>query len=120
MKTNLSTAGRLTFAGALVATLCLGLASSADARPDYLKAFKAKYPDLATMQGANCTICHPGKEKKVRNDYGKAVGGALGAAKVKDVEKINAALDAAAAKPSAVEGKTFGDLIKDGKLPNAK
>ena len=42
---------------------------------------------------------------------------ALGAKKVKDKEKVKAALKAIADKPSQVEGKTFGELIAEGKLP---
>jgi hypothetical protein len=36
---------------------------------------------------------------------------------VRDEEKIRAAIKQIESKPSDVEGKTFGDLIHDGKLP---
>ena len=96
----------------------LAITADAQARPDYLnKGFTPTYPALkAEIETAKCGICH-GSDKKVRNDYGKAVGEALGEKMVKDEEKIKAALKKAEAGKSSTEGKTFGDLIKDGKLP---
>ena len=96
----------------------LAITAEAQARPDYLnKGFTPAYPALkAEIETAKCGICH-GSDKKVRNDYGKAFGAALGEPKVTDVEKIKAALKKAEAEKSSTEGKTFGDLIKDGKLP---
>ncbi|HEY5313427.1 MAG TPA: hypothetical protein VIK18_12950 [Pirellulales bacterium] len=120
MKTNLSMAGFLTLAGAVAVAVCLGFGSSADARPNYNKAFQAKFPDLEAAKMAKCGVCHEGKDKKVRNDFGKAFGKDLDGKKVMDADKINAALDKVATEPSAIDGKTYGDLIKDGKLPNTK
>ncbi|HWC90281.1 MAG TPA: hypothetical protein VG433_11510 [Pirellulales bacterium] len=120
MKTNLTMAGFLTLAGAVAVAVCLGFGSSADARPNYNKAFQAKYADLAAAKEAKCGVCHQGMDKKVRNDYGKAFGKDLDGKKVMDAGKIDAALDKVATEPSAIDGKTFGDLIKDGKLPNTK
>ena len=96
----------------------LAITADAQARPDYLsKGFTPTYPALkAEIETAKCGVCH-GSDKKVRNDYGKAVGAALGEPKVTDVEKIKAALKKAEGEKSSTEGKTFGDLIKDGKLP---
>lgn len=90
----------------------------AQARPEYLnKGFTPAYPALkAEIETAKCLVCH-GSEKKVRNDYGMAVGKALGEKMVKDEEKIKAALKKAEGEKSSTEGKTFGDLIKSGKLP---
>lgn len=103
--------------GVALAAANFGLAPSADARPNYNKEFWDMYPTLKDFkEGTSCGACH-GKEKKVRNDYGKAVGGALGEAKVMDAEKIKAALKKAEGEKSGTDGKTFGDLIKDGKLP---
>jgi hypothetical protein len=120
MKTNLSMAGFLTLAGAVAVALCLGLGSAADARPNYNKIFQEKYPDLEAAKMAKCGVCHQGMDKKVRNGFGKAFGKDLGEKKVMDAEKIKAALDKVESEPSAIEGKTFGDLIKDGKLPDSK
>ncbi len=92
--------------------------ATAYARPNYNKEFWAKYDkEIGSLKQTGCKACH-GEDKKVRNDYGKAVGKALGGPKITDVDKIKAAFDEAAKEKSATEGKTFGDLIKDGKLPN--
>lgn len=101
--------------GAAVAIASASFAPTAEARPNYNKEFWAYYPKLTAPEN-KCDACH-GSEKKVRNDYGKAMGEALGEAKVTDVEKIKAAFKTAEEKKSSVEGKTFGDLIKEGKLP---
>lgn len=97
---------------------------AAEARPQYVKEFILKYPDLRPeiLKVKNCGVCHGGKngaDKKVRNDYGESLMGLLGDINVKDADAIKTALDKAAAHKSAVEGKTFGDLIKEGKLPAA-
>ncbi len=102
--------------GVALAAANVCLAPTADARPNYNKEFWDAYPSLKAHAETKCGACH-GTDKKVRNDYGKAVGEALGGAKVTDAEKIKAAFKAAEDKASATEGKTFGDLIKDGKLP---
>lgn len=93
----------------------------AEARPDYNKQFWEIYKkELGTQADAvKCNACHFGQEKKNRNDYGKAMGAALGdgAKNVKDADKIKEAIEKAAKEKSSTDGKTFGDLIKDGKLP---
>ena len=48
-------------------------------------------PTTCTRQ-AIAPVCHSGKDKKTRNDYGKAVEDALGAKNVKDEKAIEAAL----------------------------
>lgn len=103
--------------GVALAAANVYLAPTANARPNYNKEFWATYPALEKAHAdTKCDVCH-GKEKKVRNDYGKAFGEALGGEKEKDVEKIKAAIKTAETKASSVEGKTFGDLIKEDKLP---
>ena len=101
----------------VAASACL--APTADARPQYNKEFWAEYTSMKALAETKCDVCHKKDDKKVRNDYGKAVGEALGNPKKAetDVEKVKAALKTAEGKKSATEGKTFGDLIKDGKLP---
>jgi hypothetical protein len=97
-------------AGALVLNFWLG---SADARPGYLKAFTDSYPNVTGAATAKCNVCHVnGQEKKVRNDYGKAVGGALGMPNVKDEAVVKAAL-----KKAEEGNKEFGEKLKAGKLP---
>jgi hypothetical protein len=80
---------------------------------------------------AKCGICHTGpegKNKKVRNTYGKAITKlipdptdkeAVDALK-KDPVKIKELLEKAAKEHSDANdpnSQTFGDLIKEGKLP---
>lgn len=95
-------------------------ADTAQARMQYCKAFIAKYDTVKEAKATKCAICHPGKSKKERNDYGQALAKSLAAKNEKDKVKIEAALKKTEAEKSATEGKTFGDLIKDGKLPGAK
>lgn len=84
---------------------------TADARPNYMKAFNETYPKVDTST-AKCNACHAGTDKKMRNDYGKAVGMALGGPKVTDAEKVKAAL-----KKVEEEHKEFAEKLKAGKLP---
>lgn len=112
-----------TIMGLLVAMTVVMHSETAQARPNYKKALTTAYPDNATVKKIGCMNCHPKKESgkganaKKRNPFGVAVGKALGAKKVKDKEKIAEALTKAAAEKSAVEGKTFGELIADGLAP---
>ncbi len=109
---------------ALIGLAVLGLMNvateTAHARPQYNKAFLAKYPALAdAAKQVKCNVCHEGKSKKMRNIYGKALQKHI-AKNEKDAKKIEEALAATEKEPSAVKGKTFGDLIKEGKLPASK
>jgi mono/diheme cytochrome c family protein len=113
----------LTGAGALAVLVALS-SGHANARPKYAGAFIEKYPNVTVEKTAKCAVCHgkdaEGKEdKKIRNEYGKAVGAALGAKNVKDAAEITAGLEKAEAA-SAGDGKTFGDYLKEGKIPPAK
>lgn len=101
------------FVGAIVA-------SQAQARPNYCKSFIAQYENVKEAKDAKCAICHPGKEKKERNVYGVALSKCLGAEKVTDEGKVVECLKKAETEKSQVAGKTFGDLLKDGKLPATK
>jgi hypothetical protein len=101
------------FVGAIVA-------SQAQARPNYCKEFIGQYENVKEAKEAKCTICHPGKEKKERNIYGVALSKCLAAEKVTDEAKIKESLKKVEGEKSAVAGKTFGDLLKDGKLPASK
>jgi predicted negative regulator of RcsB-dependent stress response len=105
--------------GVALAGLVMASATrQADARPNYLKEFKESYEKLAAeADKTKCNICHFGDKKTDRNDYGKAVGMALGAKNVKEADKVKEAIKKAEKEKSATEGKTFGDLIKEGKLP---
>ena len=75
----------------------------------------------SAVRKAKCNVCHKGKKKKDLNVYGEALGELLDKKKDKaDKEKIISALVKAAkmkSDPKDDSSKTFGELIKDGKLP---
>lgn len=103
---------------ALAAAVLLSGSRQADARPNYLKAFAKKYTNLtAQAKKVKCNVCHFGKSKKNRNDYGKALVKHLGKKNQKDKAAIDAALDKTAKEKKPGSNVTFGDLIKQGKLP---
>ena len=113
--------GRLIAFGCLFA-LFITSAQEASARPQYSKALASAYPDLAKKHGTNgklsCAVCHPTKNKKKRNNYGVALGKALGAANVKDADAVIAAIKKIESETSATAaGITFGSLIEVGNLP---
>lgn len=79
------------------------------------------------VAAAKCNLCHEGKGKKMRNEFGKAVSKHLkktdfGAGKKFDpkTEAVHKAivdgLNKALAEKSA-DGKPFGDRVKAGELP---
>jgi hypothetical protein len=102
--------------------LALAFAAPAFGRAEYNRAFWKTYQaELGKLaETVRCNACHYGNDKKNRNDYGKAFGTALGGAHVEEADKIQQALEAAAKEKSGTEGKTFGDLIKAGKLPGKR
>ncbi|MDZ4684190.1 MAG: hypothetical protein SH850_03820 [Planctomycetaceae bacterium] len=104
---------------ALAGLVVMSATRQAEARPDYLnKGFIPTYENLkAEAEKVKCGICHFGDKKTDRNDYGKTIAKILDAKNVKEVDKIIEALKKAEKEKSSTEGKTFGDLIKDGKLP---
>jgi len=91
----------------------------ADARPQYLKAFAGQYTNLEEQaKDAKCTVCHFGSKKTNNNDYGEALKKAFGEGKnVKDAAVISKGFTDIEKEKSKTEGKTFGDLIKENKLP---
>lgn len=113
--------GRVALVGAAILSLVAGADSVAHARPKYKNVLDATYPDLAKKHGTDgkltCAVCHPDKDKKIRNNYGVAVGKSLEKKNESDEAKIKDALTKAEGEKSATEGKTFGDLIKAGELP---
>lgn len=106
----------------------------ARAVPPFLEQFKAKYvkpqsseaSDVAFAKAvaeAKCAVCHVGEGKKVRNTYGKEIGKLIHKQDGKNPAKVKEAL----AKVETLKSKqgddaapTFGDIIKQGKLPAAK
>ena len=112
---------RIAVAGFVAAAMFVMTGSNAEARPKYLSVMNGQYPDLAKKHGTDgkltCAVCHPDKDKKVRNNYGAGFGGKLEKKNESDEAKIKEALTKAEGEKSATEGKTFGDLIKAGDLP---
>ncbi len=114
--------------GALAFSAYLG---TAHARPKYPPIFMDYYKDNAGVSAAakeaKCNVCHDPKDKKIRNEYGKAVNKNLKKEdfdKLKDnaqglSKKVGEALKAAEDEKNS-EGKTFGEIIKSGKLPAGK
>ncbi len=112
---------------AVLGTTVLVQIQPAQARPPYKKQFDAKYVKkdssdptekkfAEAAEAAKCLICHVGEKKKDRNDYGKALSQLLKKGDEKDIPKIDGALDTVASEKSP-SGPTYGELIKEGKLP---
>ena len=118
--------------------LCLAViamcSASAWAIPPFDAAFKKMYVKEgdaldAKVKETKCNVCHMGKEKKDKNEYGKTVGKYLkkadftGDAKKFDDVKSDEAQKAIATGLKSAEGekssggKSFGELIKAGELP---
>jgi hypothetical protein len=113
----------LMFAVVAAGWMLTGFGSSADARPKYhatvgkMKEFKKVEEQVKKVK---CGVCHPTNDKKKRNDFGEALQKHLGKVPKtgeSDTKKIEAALTKSLKEKSSVEGKTFGDLVNDGKLP---
>jgi hypothetical protein len=122
---------------AVVVGIFAALGAGMSARPAYaikqfFDEFKAVYVKadsgdanekaLATaVEEAKCNVCHKPASKKERNAYGEALAKLLDKKEdAKNVEKIRKSLEEVAAMSSDVakaDAPTFGDLIKQGKLP---
>jgi hypothetical protein len=113
---------------------CVALAlsvSPAMALPPFNKEWQATYVEgnsnasfVDAAGTAKCNVCHMGKSKKDKNEYGKAVGKYLTKDEYNKIKSdadaakkyIAAGLEKAAGEKSS-SGKTFGELIKMGQLP---
>lgn len=101
----------------VIASLFAG-PNESDARPQYLKGFAAKYPELAAKaKAAKCAMCHPAAKKAVQNKYGQALGKALGMKNVKGPVAVEKALGDVE-KEKRADGKSYGEVIEGGDLPN--
>jgi hypothetical protein len=120
----------LAVAVAMTATVVLS-AANAQAIMPFLEVFKATYGDNAEIKKAaeeqKCNICHMGAMKKNKNAYGnalhdlgaeKSMGKAFGENKEEATKKFVEILKKAEEKKNAA-GKSFGELLKEGKLPGA-
>jgi len=100
---------------------------SASALPPFNKEWVAKYnpgESNATFKEAKCNVCHAGESKKMKNEYGKAVGKYLTKAKYNEIKEDEAAakkyiLDglAKAEAEKSSSGKSYGEMLKAGELP---
>ena len=107
---------------AVVAGAVAVSAPQAEARPDYVKGFVAKYEGLKeAVDEKKCGVCHgdEGKKKNVLSDYAKALKEALGEKNVKDEEKIAKALSTVEGQKCGDDDKTWGDILKKGLPPAA-
>ena len=70
------------------------------------------------VKKTKCNVCHEPtqKSKKFRNAYGAELAKIM-TENEKDEAKVVEALDTVAKEKSCVDGKTYGDVIKEGKLP---
>jgi hypothetical protein len=124
----------LVLCGVAVGTL-FARVESARAVDPFKKEFEAKYvketpatPEetafAAAVKTAKCNVCHVGTKKKDRNAYGDALDALLDKkADLKNKPKIQEALDKVAEMKSDANdpnSPTFGDLIKQGKLPGGE
>lgn len=120
---------------ALVQALLIAIPQKADAIPPFMKEFVKTYVDEESKDSqeaafakvvteAKCHVCHKGKSKKDMNPYGAELKKLLDKkTDKKDIKKINAALEKVAAMKSDTKDEkapTFGDLIKEHKLPGGK
>ena len=103
----------------VVTGLTFGVVGRANARPPNLKVFAATYPQVADRNQMKCTVCHSGSDKTAMNNYGEALAKHI-AVRERDEAKVRTALELTEREPSAIPGKTFGDLLKLGLLPASK
>ena len=109
---------------AVAASFVLANLPAAQAFPNFKMQFDKKYMSEGSalhkaLEGkSNCNVCHVGTDKKKKNDYGAALDKLLSRDDMQIVEKIQEALEKVETEKSG--GTTFGDLIKEGKLPITK
>ena len=118
---------KLSFPLATLAALAMfGTALSptaVEARPKYKEVFTEKYPALAAqVKKVKCGVCHPPgaeEKKKVRNNYGQALGKVLGAKtwrtktpSARRSQKSNRNPAPPKAKPSAISSKPANSPAK--------
>ena len=107
--------------------LSIGFSSPALAIPGFKKAFDDRYPELKSVSDEQkCNLCHFGKSKKNKNDYGLALSELLKKDNFKEErvkaepDKVKAEYDAAFKKVEEGKskgGETFGERLKAKKAP---
>lgn len=106
---------------ALLAGAIVFSSSTVEARPKYRTEFQKNYDQVAANNKITCFACHgkdaQGKmDKEKRNVYGQALGKAIGKKNETDAAAIKAAFTKIESEKGP-DGKTFGELLKSGKLP---
>jgi hypothetical protein len=116
----------------LAVPLLVAMASVAGAVPPFYIEFKKDYIDslkdkkfAEAMDKADvkCLVCHQGKQKKNRNEFGKVVGKFLTKKDAKDKEKIAEGLKKALAMhvdPKDEKSETYLDRLNKGEWPGGK
>lgn len=76
---------------------------------------------VEAVETVKCNVCHVGKKRTDRNAYGEELAKLLDKKKdIKDIPKIKQSLEEVGKMPSDASdpnSPTYGDLIKEGKLP---
>jgi hypothetical protein len=106
----------------LAGAIVLSSNSTVEARPKYRTVFQKNYEKVAANNTITCFACHgklaDGKmDKEKRNAYAQALGKAIGKKNETNEASIVAAMKKIEKEKSAVEGKTYGDLLEAGQLP---
>jgi hypothetical protein len=120
---------RWAVAGIATWFLVVSLVADAGAIPPFQRAFAKRYGGSrnydAQIQRANCMLCHTSNtDKRLKNSYGDAVAIYLVKAdydeRKGDPDKADRYIDVGlkrAEEELSPYGLTFGELIKQGKLP---
>ena len=122
---------RLGFLAAVGLLIVISCPEPASALLPFSNEWKAKYVTgssnkefVAAAGAAKCNVCHKGVNKKEHNEYGLALKKHINKKKYEElkahpaatVKYIQDGLDATEKETNAA-GKTFGELINEGKLP---
>lgn len=123
--------GLTTFVGVSTVAIIVGIcAGTAHSRQQYKTEFFSKFVNRNSTDPneksfadsavkAKCTVCHVGEEKKNRNAFGRELTKLL-QKNEKDTAKIDEAFDAVLkmkSVPDDPNSPTYGELMKEGKLP---
>ena len=93
-------------------------------KKDYIDSLKdKKFAEEMNKADVKCLVCHQGKQKKNRNDFGKVVAKFLTKKDAKDKDKIAAGLKKALAvhvNPKDEKSETYMDRLMASKWPGGK
>ncbi len=111
-------------AAAMAALAVMADHQAAEAFPNFKIQFDKRYliEGSALHKAVNgkttCNMCHVGTNKGRLNDYGTALGRLLSGNDMRNYEKIQQSLEKV--ESEKIGTTTFGELIKEGKLPITK